>query len=1152
MSNNPGGMDEQAKLQVVVDTLGADKAKQLLDDLTRSLQQADTQLQKLKNDMLAWANQSSGAQFKTFEDFQKQLAAKYPNLTAVGQVSPYAAHTMASIQTLQGASASLARTTVANAPTPQIVQHAGSPQAAVPLLQQRARLFAQTGNPQALATGTIGGPSTPPGAGGPGGAGGPSGGSSAPSASHLAQLEAARIARLTQQVSQQYNPLQLARQNVLNAAHLSEQKGGLGAAAAMSGNNINTLRQMVGAMSPDQQTQAHALTGALDQLDQLEQRITDRVQQMYDALKAANGKVTPAQRGALVTHAVGSLTAEDRATAERIKLGSVQQAVLGTYTPYKQAQLTALQAARQGGMPGFGKGTGPTSFEDLQALYAQLAPADRKGNPALVKAMEQVDKEESKVASAVQGLTGRPDYSPNADVGKLTLQAMQELQGAQPGKRVFDFSSDALQKLATTINRGRAAAGLVSGDRGSFMHSAMGLTGMLGELGPEGMLLGAVLAGTLGIADVITKSQASFGREAAAVGSSTPGGSATVGGPASLAYTLNKQGLSFNTSPTEVQGTAAQLALSGIGAGSLVPATGLALGFSQKHGLDSGAVAGLMGNLMGQQGASIHEVADLFQRMEQEAGKAHTSVNQLVDDLQSLTKATGDTRVSVSSLAAVQHILGPGVNAGQFMAPVMSATGFGAMQAAGVLGLSDQQFLDMQKSKNGPAQLFDQVAKFTRGLGGGAQGTMAAEGLLQQLGLVDFSNIAPTKAAEIVQKMQRNPTQAAALAARYQKEAGPTVSPHKYLGELATQTRSLTDAFRRLQTLVQNIVTDVTTGNFPAALQAIQGALKVAGIGTGGGGAGGGRGGGAGSSANAASGGQPDWLSSVIHAVGIMLAIMGGGAGAGAAAAGAAGAGAASGSAGAGSGPSRAGGRPSRPAPPTHSTPHTPHHGAPPSAGMSPSSGLSYPGYSSPAWGLKPGLEYAFPSAGGSINPIPPDVLAEAYQASNAGGTPVGILLAQMSTESGFHQNAPGTNQILRGAPGPNGARGIAQFQPKTLAWVNNQFGEHWNINSQPDQIMALSYYDRYLASEHGGWQQALAAYNGGEGGYKSSGAQQYGKDVYGAFQSLGGQPYVMLSGKLVVVDQSDRKIGTAEIDKTRVPLGYQTHGPTPHKASKP
>jgi len=79
------------------------------------------------------------------------------------------------------------------------------------------------------------------------------------------------------------------------------------------------------------------------------------------------------------------------------------------------------------------------------------------------------------------------------------------------------------------------------------------------------------------------------------------------------------------------------------------------------------------------------------------------------------------------------------------------------------------------------------------------------------------------------------------------------------------------------------------------------------------------------------------------------------------------------------------------------------------------------------------------------------------------------ILDAQLLAESGGNANAESWK----------GAKGAYQFMPATWA----VYGKGMNINNANDSRIAASHYMTDLYNKYGNWEQALAAYNGGDGG---------------------------------------------------------------------
>lgn len=121
--------------------------------------------------------------------------------------------------------------------------------------------------------------------------------------------------------------------------------------------------------------------------------------------------------------------------------------------------------------------------------------------------------------------------------------------------------------------------------------------------------------------------------------------------------------------------------------------------------------------------------------------------------------------------------------------------------------------------------------------------------------------------------------------------------------------------------------------------------------------------------------------------------------------------------------------------------------------------------------------------------------IAQITDIEKRNGIPPGVLFKLLEKESAFSPD------IISGAKrSAVGAVGIAQFMPKTIAWLTGKpEAEAVKIACDPRQAIPLA--GKYLASLRKskgitGWEQALAAYNWGIGNVQNA-VNAYGPVAY-------------------------------------------------------
>jgi hypothetical protein len=102
-------------IDILINMIGLEQAKRLIEQLSKALEENDAQLNKLKADLVDLANKPSQASQqagKTFSDYQsvvQYIQKNYPNAASLGSVNPQAGYLAEQIQHLEQVATLLAR-----------------------------------------------------------------------------------------------------------------------------------------------------------------------------------------------------------------------------------------------------------------------------------------------------------------------------------------------------------------------------------------------------------------------------------------------------------------------------------------------------------------------------------------------------------------------------------------------------------------------------------------------------------------------------------------------------------------------------------------------------------------------------------------------------------------------------------------------------------------------------------------------------------------------------------------------------------------------------------------------------------------------------------------------------------------------------------
>lgn len=702
------------------------------------------------------------------------------------------------------------------------------------------------------------------------------------------------------------------------------------------------------------------------------------------------------------------------------------------------------------------------SLGEVRTHLSGMAPSDLKAALLSMRGpMQALNERVSQLEGAARrGHTSVPPTAPQAE--KLAAQARLAAAAQQRmplAKRVLaQFDDQGADKFARALVRAspsRSAMRATVGTAGNITSILGGLFGLAGAEEGAGVLalLGLAGGGPLavatagaGLALTANQMQTSFQRQQAALASALVGGPA-FGSPRALmglAINATGQGLDFNSKTS--QSIAAQLATAGVGKRDILGNLSNTLMLSGPNAIDPNQIVGLTSALATSGGMSNQQVNRTFQDVGNIAGDAGVSIQELIQSMKDLSKGATSAARDVSSLAAIQRILGPssGILAGALMQPVMSSTGTQALQQAALLGLSPGAFLQAQTSRGGMAQVFDRISSLVKRTDQGPAGLFATESILQSSGLLNTQDLNPQQLARLLTQMKTaSPQQAEKLAQKLYDQSGKqATSQADSYKKAAAAMDNLTSWTDRLSTAFQNFITEFlnypTTGNpkrYPSSAPPHQGDVFRDG----------------------------QWQHLVVRSTGQRMWM---------------------------------------------------------------------PDTSPPPRSTKGHL--MIPNGKGSYNQVSAEQLQWYAQAAATYAPKIGvstdqmldILLAQGSLESGFNPKAVSKT----------GAEGIAQFEPATAKalGLKNPFDPKASIAMQ-------ALLDAQLYQQFGGnWQNALAAYNGGPGGYQGADAQAYGRAVYQASQQTQHEVHV----EVTVKDDraTARVIGTS----TRTRMGAKHHGSPP------
>lgn len=439
----------------------------------------------------------------------------------------------------------------------------------------------------------------------------------------------------------------------------------------------------------------------------------------------------------------------------------------------------------------------------LSARIAQLEQAAKRGQTTLPATPEQAAK--------------------RAAQARLTAVGQQQ-QNQNPTKPVLTrFDSQSADVFARAFFRNFTSASRATSGVGGAMSTARfllqaagpedlaGLAGVAGLGGSLG-LLGAGVGVGAGLLVAGNQNTTQFNRATAALASALVGGPTFGSSRALMGLAINAagQGLDFNSKTS--QSIAAQLAMAGVKRGDILGNLSNTLMLSGPNAIDPNQIVGLTSSLATAGGLNNRQVNRVFQDVGNVAGDAGVSIQELIQSMTDLSKGATSAARDVSSLGAIQRILGPssGILAGALMQPVMSSTGSQALEQAGILGMSPTAFLQAQTSQGGMASIFDRIAGLVKRTDVGPSGLFATESILQSTGLLNTQNLSPQQIATMLTQMKNaTPQQAEKLAGKlYTQASHQATSQADSYKKAAAAIDNLTTWTDRLSTAFQNFITN--------------------------------------------------------------------------------------------------------------------------------------------------------------------------------------------------------------------------------------------------------------------------------------------------------------------------------------------------------
>jgi len=494
------------------------------------------------------------------------------------------------------------------------------------------------------------------------------------------------------------------------------------------------------------------------------------------------------------------------------------------------AQRQAIRAFNTSGIVGNGPGQvrAARTIADVQATTKIFSPQQLQANlPGVATAMQRLQQAQDATAARIKQIEAqarRGDTTPaptDAQAARQRLSAATAAAAAQrqatqqrhmaavsmpyrvaaTQKMLIDAQPTFFDKMAKATKRGgpaldvyRAAGGRIP----AAARTASSLMSGVMTLAETNPAMAAAMIGvttTAGGLLAANESQTSFRRQQAALASATVGGPLLGNQRTLMGLQVSDIAKNLSVSQDQAQGLIQSLATTGTGQGDLTRNLQSSVMLAGPNQLPYGDVANLAGSLGTGGGLDARGINRTFQDVTNVAHDSRISVAQLVQSMKALSTTAVGSAKDVGGLAAVQATVGAssGVNAGQLLSPVLSATGAQAYSAAGILGMTPEQLTKDQTSKGGTAEIYDRIASLVRRVGRGPHGVTTAETVLNSTGLIDSSQLNPTTYRNLIRGMLTGtPDQATAKAAQLYTQAD---------AQRKTEAQALQDTAHKMQDL---------------------------------------------------------------------------------------------------------------------------------------------------------------------------------------------------------------------------------------------------------------------------------------------------------------------------------------------------------------
>jgi hypothetical protein len=415
-------------------------------------------------------------------------------------------------------------------------------------------------------------------------------------------------------------------------------------------------------------------------------------------------------------------------------MGSAFPELRPVLTQISQREMVIAQALRAGSAvpAGGAQTTADTRAEDKKETAAKIAA---RGRSSLAERPPSSfgDRFASHLTSSMSSMTTLGAFA-TGDLGSVgrtlasvfidSIRSSPKAGGALAGSLVGDATSGASVVAATAgADAGATEAGTaVAG--GGMAGAAMAIP-----------IVGGIIAATA-VALGSNAMQTQVAQQRQALEATTAGNVS----PRDLLAKVLGSGKAFNYDEATALKTATTLGNAGVNGRQLGGALDSTFALARVGNMAPADAAGITSSLMVQGGQSTADLAKSVEMITQTVKDGRVPMSQFVASLQAVKQATGGLGLSVGGVAgllATSSLYGNNVNAGGFLGPALGATGFQAITAESMLGVSPDTFA---KAQSNPAMMSDLIANFSHKQFGAHPTTMQTqilEGELQSVGLTN-------------------------------------------------------------------------------------------------------------------------------------------------------------------------------------------------------------------------------------------------------------------------------------------------------------------------------------------------------------------------------------------------------------------------------